>query len=423
MNLSSRKRNSLLGLLAMVGAVLVTTAYCALPMPPRDESSAATGNVLPGIDVLARHDFDVLAGKRVGLITNRTALSREGISDIDILFETKKCKLVALFGPEHGIRGTADEKVASGKDTKTGLPVYSLYGKTQKPTPEMLKDVDVLVFDIQDIGTRFYTYIGTMAKAMQAAKENGKQFVVLDRPNPVGGEKVEGAIPPKDLCGRNTCIYPIPTRHGMTIGELAKLFNDHFGIGCNLTVVPMENWERWMYYDQTGLLWVDPSPNMKTLDGAILYPGLGAGETTWISCGRGTDHPFEMYGAPYMDSAKLVANLNRRTIPGIRFVPYTFTPTAKYHKFRGQVCHGVYAIILDRRALDSVTAGLHMIQAMYETNPENYKELGGFKTETGDPTTWKKLTEEKMTPEQIVAGWKKDIDAFKNLRAKYLLYK
>jgi len=406
-----------------VSVVLVPTVRAAEPALSSPGNRAQLGSVVPGIDVLAARGFDSLQGKKVGLITNHTGLTRGGISDIDVLFNDEKVQLVALFSPEHGIRGTQDEKVESGKDEKTGLPIYSLYGKTQKPTPEMLKDFDVLVFDIQDIGTRFYTYIGTMAKAMQAAKENGKKFIVLDRPNPVGGDKVEGGIPPEDLCGRNTCIYPIPTRHGMTVGELARLFNDHFKIGCDLEVVPMENWDRWMYFDQTGLLWVNPSPNMKTLAGAILYPGLGAAETTTLSCGRGTDHPFEMYGTPFIDSTKLVADLNRRTIPGIRFVPYTFTPTARYHKFQNEVCHGVYAIITDRDALDSVTAGLHMVQAIHETHPDNYKELGGFKTHTGDPTTWKKLTEEKMTPEEVVASWKKNLDAFLLVREKYLLYK
>lgn len=417
-------RNRFAALIAL-SAFVFAAAGCGaeLQSPVKSDShSAAVGNVLPGIDVLAKRGFQPLVGERVGLITNHTGLSRAGVSDIDVLFNAKNVHLTALFGPEHGIRGTADEKVASGKDEKTGLPVHSLYGKTQKPTADMLKDVDVLVFDIQDIGTRFYTYIGTMAKAMEAAKEHNKKFVVLDRPNPVSG-KVEGAIAPKELCGGNTCIYPIPTRHGMTVGELALLFNDHFGIGCDLTVIPMENWKRSMYFDETGLLWENPSPNMRTLNGAILYPGLGAGETTTLSCGRGLDRPFEIYGAPFLDGAKVAENLNRRSIPGIRFVAYKHTPTAKYHQFQGQLCDGVFAIITDRDRLDSVTAGLHMFQAMYETNPTDYKELGGFKTETGDPTTWKKLTAEKMTPEEIVAGWQLQIDAFKKMREKYLLYK
>lgn len=401
--------------------VFVSLFFANPALSQNEKDKECIGNVYPGIDTLAERGFDVLKGKKVGLITNHTGISRDGKSDIDILFESKEFKLVSLFGPEHGIRGTADEKVTSGTDEKTGLPIHSLYGKTQKPTKEMLEDLDVLVFDIQDIGTRFYTYIGTMAKAMEAAKEHGKKFVVLDRPNPVSG-KVEGGIPPEDLCGKNTCIYPVPTRHGMTIGELAKMFNEHFKIGCDLTVIPMKNWKRWMYLDQTGLVWVNPSPNMKTLNGAILYPGLGIAETTRLSCGRGTDRPFEMYGAPYVDKQKLMENLSKRNTPGVRFIPYSFIPTAKYHKFKDELCHGVFAIIYDRDKLDSVTAGLHMLQALHENNPEEHKDLGGFKTETGDTQTWELLMVQKKTPEQIVEKWKPGIEKFKKIREKYLLY-
>ncbi|MCX7920025.1 MAG: DUF1343 domain-containing protein [bacterium] len=391
-------------------------------MPRKSEQTDVLGNVYPGLDVLLERDCAPLAGKRVGLITNHTALSRNGIHAIELLFSNKTCKLVALFSPEHGLTGTADEAVESGKDTRTGLPVYSLYGRTRKPTPEMLKGIDVLVFDMQDIGCRFYTYIATMAHCMEAAKENKIKFIVLDRPNPIGGLKVEGAIPPKELCGQFTCIYPIATRHGMTIGELALMFNDYFGIGCDLEVIPMKNWQRWMYYDQTGLLWVNPSPNMKTLNGAILYPGPGTLETTILSPGRGTDRPFEMYGAPYIDSRKLAENLANRNIPGVRFVPYTFVPTAKYHQFKDQTCYGVFAIITDRDKLNSVLAGLHLAQAIYETAPDKFKARDGFKTETGDPETWKMLAEQKLTPEEIIKKWQPALDKFIQVRKKYLLY-
>jgi len=400
----------------MVGLMLCSTAGA------ENKGACPLGQTVPGIDVLVERGFDAVKGKKVGLITNHTGLSRDGKSDIDILFETRECSLVALFSPEHGIRGTADETVSSGSDEKTGLPIHSLYGKTRKPTPEMLEGVDVLVFDIQDIGTRFYTYIGTMAGAMQAAKDNGLEVVVLDRPNVIGGAKVEGAVAPKELCGGNTCIYPIPTRHGMTVGELASLFNDHFGIGCKLTVIPMKSWDRSMYFDQTGLLWRNPSPNMRTVDGAILYPGLGTAETTTLSCARGTDRPFEMYGAPYFNAEKIAANLRKRNTPGVRFVPVSFTPTAKWHKFENKLCHGVGAVIYDRDALNSATAGLHIVQAIHESHPDEYKELGGYKTETGDPATWKMLTQDKLTPEQIVAKWDKQLDEFNKIRAKYLLY-
>ncbi|HLE00395.1 MAG TPA: DUF1343 domain-containing protein [Bdellovibrionota bacterium] len=386
------------------------------------EVRSGRAEVLPGIDVLKERHFDVLAGKRVGLITNHTGRTRGGISDIDVLFSEKSFSLVALFSPEHGIRGTADETVDNGKDEKTGLPIYSLYGKTLKPTPEMLQGLDILVFDIQDIGTRFYTYIGTMALAMRAAKENGKKFVVLDRPNPIGGEKVEGAIPTTDFCSGITCIFPIATRHGMTIGELARMFNDHFGIGCELEVVPMQRWTRNLLFDQTGLPWANPSPNMKTLNGAIFYPGLGVAETTSLSVGRGTSRPFEVYGAPYINSAKLLDNLSKRNIPGIRFEAISFIPTALYHPYKDQLCHGVAASITDRDQLDSVLAGLNLIQAFYETHPRQFTPTSGFKVEVGDRDIWNLLTSRKLTPEQIVLRWQNNLDNFKRIRAKYLLY-
>lgn len=389
-------------------------------MTSSTESRGEIGNVYTGIDVEIQKNFSDLVGKRIGLITNQTGLSRDGISTIDVLFNSKNCVLGALFSPEHGIRGVEDNPVNSSVDSTTGLPINSLYGRTTKPTPDMLKNVDVLVFDIQDIGTRFYTYIGTMALAMKAAKENNKKFIVLDRPNPIGGIKVEGAVPPKELTGKFTSMYPIPTRHGMTVGELALMFNDYFGIHCDLEVIPMKNWQRWMYYDQTGLLWTNPSPNMKTLNGAILYPGPGIAETTNVSCGRGMDRPFEMYGAPFMDGKKVADNLNKRHVPGVRFVPFSFLPTV--HVFHGQECHGVFVIIADRSKVDSLTIGLHLMQAFYDCYPTEYKDDRGFAMQSGDPNLWKSLTQDHLSPEQIIAKWQPDIDKFMKVREKYLLY-
>lgn len=404
--------------------LLAVAAMFATPLtsPAGETDRTVLGKTLPGIDVLEQNGFDVLQGRNVGLITNHTGITRDNRSTIDVLHTAKGVHLVALFSPEHGIRGTADEKVASGVDEKTGLMVHSLYGKTQKPTDEMLAGIDTLVFDIQDIGTRFYTYIGTMAMAMQAAKEHNIKFIVLDRPNTIGGEKVEGIVAAEELTGKNTCIYSIPTRHGMTVGELAKLFNDHFKIGCDLEVVAMKNWKRWMYFDQTGLLWLNPSPNMKTLNGAILYPGPGASETTALSMGRGTDRPFEMFGAPYVDGAKVAANLNARNIPGIHFVPFEFTPTAPYHKYQDKKCNGVFAIITDRDALDSVLAGMHLIQAMYECDPENYTATSGVNGHLGDTRAWDMLTKEKKSPEEVLKFFQPRFDEFMKAREKYLLY-
>lgn len=410
-----------MNLLNRLSSILVAVAAVFL-LASSVQAKGRRGEVIPGVDVLAQQNFEILKGKRVGLITNHTGLTRDNRSTIDVLAEAPQVNLVALFSPEHGIRGEADEKVASGKDEKTGLHVFSLYGETRKPTPEMLKDIDVLVFDIQDIGTRFYTYIGTMGLAMQAAAEQKKGFVVLDRPNPIGGHKVEGAVSDPANTGGITAIYPIPTRHGMTVGELAKMFNEHFKIGCELNVVPVKNWDRRMYWDETGLLWVNPSPNMKTLNGAILYPGLGAGETTTLSCGRGTDRPFEIYGAPFMNSWELAAELESRNIPGIRFVGFPHTPTAKYHQFVNQRCEGIFAIITDREELDTFVAGMHMIQAMHKLYPNDYKALGGFKTSWGDQRIWTMLTEENKTPEEVKAFFEPDMKEFMKVRKKYLMY-
>ena len=392
-------------------------------------SSPCCAAILPGIDVLSSQDFDILQNKRVGLITNHTGQSAAGASTIDILFRAPGVRLTALFSPEHGIRGDSDDKVSSAVDAKTGLPIYSLYGTSCRPTCEMLRNIDVLVFDIQDIGTRFYTYIGTLSLAMRAAKEAGIPFVVLDRPNPIGGEQVRGAIPStvlperKNGCGAITSIHPIPTRHGMTVGELAQLFNTEYGIGCALTVIPMRGWQRSMYYDQTGLAWINPSPNMKSLDAAILYPGMGTLETTSLSVGRGTDRSFLAYGAPWVDAAAVVKNLSLRKIPGIRFEACSFVPTALGFSYRGATCYGVCITGLDRKRLDPVQAGLHLVQAFHETHPQRFKAYEGFATEVGDREAWGLLTEKKMSPEAVLERWSTDLLRFSNVRDRYLLYR
>ncbi|MBN1349617.1 DUF1343 domain-containing protein [candidate division KSB1 bacterium] len=379
------------------------------------------GQVLSGIDVLVKNNFNILAGKRVGLITNHTGRSRDGKSDIDILAEAPNVNLVKLFCPEHGIRGTDDEKVDDGIDSATNLPIISLYGKNREPTGEMVDDIDVLVFDIQDIGCRFYTYISTMAHAMRAARKFDKEMVVLDRPNPIGGVKVEGTIPPDSLTGKFTAIFPIPTQHAMTVGELANMFNDAFGIGCKLTVVPLENWTRSMYWDDTGLAWRNPSPNMKTLTGAILYTGLGILETTNLSMGRGTDIPFEIYGAPWLDGEALAAKMNAYGLAGIRFVPWEFVPTANWHKYRGEKCRGVKVTIYDRAALDAYLAALYMLKTIWEQHPDQYQFLGGFQVQMGCAQTegWIKAG---LSPEEIKSRKLPEFKKFMKIRATYLLY-
>lgn len=391
-------------------------------------TSCCYATVLPGIDVLSKQNFHILQNKRVGLITNHTGRSAAGISTIDILFRAQSVRLTALFSPEHGIRGESDDKVSSGVDVQTGLPIHSLYGTSCRPTPEMLRGVDVLVFDIQDIGTRFYTYIGTLSLAMRAAKAAGISFVVLDRPNPIGGDKVQGVIPTavlperKNGCGAITSVHPIPTRHGMTVGELAKLFNSEYGIGCDLTVIPLQGWQRSMYYDQTGLAWINPSPNMKSLTAAVLYPGPGTLETTNLSVGRGTERAFLAYGAPWVNSRAVVKNLSARNIPGIQFEACAFVPTTPGFSYRGTTCYGVCLTVPDRERLDPILAGLHLVQAFYETHPQRFSAYEGFATEIGDREVWGLLTKKNMKPQQILERWDAELNSFRAVRKRYLLY-
>ena len=399
-------------------------------------ASSCFANVLPGIDVLSQRNYDLLQGKRVGLITNHTGRSFAGASTIDLLHQARGIRLTALFSPEHGIRGESDDKVTSGTDAQTGLLIHSLYGATCRPTAAMLKDIDILVFDIQDIGTRFYTYIGTLSLSMRAAREAGIPIVVLDRPNPIGGEKVQGAIPKSPLaplsksgvtapgngCGGITSIHPIPTRHGMTIGELARLFNTEFDIGSDLTVIPMQGWQRSMYYDQTGLGWINPSPNMKSMTGALLYPGPGILETTNLSVGRGTGKPFEIYGAPWVNAEKVLKNLMARTVPGVTFRAAEFVPTAVGHPYRGKNCYGIGVVITDRERLDPLLTGLHLVQAFYQTHPRQFKRYGGFATETGDSDAWELLTQKGISPAVVAGRWSEGEQRFIKLRLKYLLY-
>lgn len=325
---------------------------------------------LTGIDVLARDGFSPLRGQRVGLVTNHTGLTLEGRTTIDALHAAPGVSLSALFGPEHGIRGEFDEKIADGRDAKTGLPVYSLYGAREKPTPEQLQDVDTLVFDIQDIGCRFYTYVSTLGRVMEAASEQGKRVVVLDRPNPITGTHVEGPLADPDRLSF-VAYHSIPVRHGMTVGELARLFHAEKGFSCPLEVIPCENWRRGDWYDATGLLWVDPSPNMRSLTAAALYPGVGLLEMTNVSVGRGTDTPFEVVGAPFMEPQALAAALNSEDLPGVRCVPIRFTPRASVCV--GEPCGGVRLLVTDRAALDAVRLGLTLAVVLRRLYPNAWK--------------------------------------------------
>jgi uncharacterized protein YbbC (DUF1343 family) len=339
---------------------------------PRGVSQAATDRpVLTGIDVLVRDSFRQLAGKRVAVITNHTGLDRERRRTATLLAKADGVKLVAIFGPEHGASGTFDQaNVPDGKDEETGVPVKSLYGKTKRPTAEMLADVDAIVFDIQDIGCRFYTYVSTMLEAMKAAAEHKKAFVVLDRPNPIDGVSIAG---PRVDDGRGTFVgcHPIPLRHGMTVGELAKMFAADLKLDLDLTVVPCEGWRRADAFDATGLEWMNPSPNMRSLTEAFLYPGIGMLEFTNLSVGRGTDTPFEVLGAPWLDGRPLADALAARKIPGVAFVPIRFTPAAS--KFKGELCGGVNIAVTDRAMLDPVRVGLEIAVALRRLHPEKWE--------------------------------------------------
>jgi len=371
-----------------------------------------------GIDVLAAQGFAPLRGKRVGLITNHTGVSRDGRSTIDLLHKAEGVELVALFSPEHGIRGTADEKVASGKDEATGLPIYSLYGETRRPTAEMLQGIDALVVDIQDAGVRFYTYVTTMAYAMEEAAKHGIAFYVLDRPNPLGGERVEGPMLDSDKLSF-VGYESLPVVHGMTVGELALLFNAHRGLGVELHVIQMEDWRRSDTYESTGLYWIAPSPNLRSLDAALLYPGVEILQAGGVSVGRGTDTPFELLGAPWINGPQLAEFLNKRFVPGVRFVPVRFTPRDGLHK--GVACEGVSLVITDRTALHSMLMGLELAQALWKLYPLGF-DIDKTITLIGnaDTVAWLKKGD---NPAWIVSDWTDELNAFRALREKYLLYK
>jgi uncharacterized protein YbbC (DUF1343 family) len=336
-----------------------------------DPAGPTSDGVRTGIDVLVTQNFQDLANQRVGLITNHTGRDVHGRSTASIFAEAPNVNLTALFSPEHGIEGKLDiPKIDSSQDAKIGIPIHSLYGATRRPTPEMLADVDTLVFDIQDIGSRFYTYISTMGEAMEAAAEANKRFIVLDRPNPLGGRAVHG---PMLDPGKESFVgyHRLPVQHGMTIGEIAKLIQSERKLPLKLTVVPMEGWVREAAWDATGLTWVNPSPNMRSLTQAFLYPGVGLLEMTNLSVGRGTDTPFEVVGAPWIDARQWARTLNARESAGVRFVPISFTPDAS--RYKDQLCHGVNPVVTDRDAFSPVDLGLELAATLHQLYPSQWE--------------------------------------------------
>ncbi len=387
------------------------------PERPRIRESPETATVLNGIDVLRRDGFRLLEGRRLGLITNHTGRARDGTSTIDLLARAPNVTLVALFSPEHGLRGQADEPIGDTVDEKTGLPVYSLYGPRQRPTAEMLRGLDTLVFDIQDIGARFYTYITTMGYALEEAAARGIRFIVLDRPNPITGQDVEGPVADPDVRSF-TAYHSIPIRHGMTIGELALLFNAERQIGADLHVVKMEGWRREYWFDQTGQEWVNPSPNMRSLTAATLYPGIALLETTNVAVGRGTDRPFELFGAPWMDGRRVAEELNRRGIPGVRFVPIRFTPRASI--FAGEECGGVAIVITERAAVRPVRLGIEIAVVLHRLYPETWR-IEPFGRLLAHRRTLE-LLKSGADAETIERAWQAELEQFRQIRRRYLLY-
>jgi uncharacterized protein YbbC (DUF1343 family)/CubicO group peptidase (beta-lactamase class C family) len=373
-------------------------------------------SVRNGIDVLERDGFRKLRGRRVGLVTNHTGVDRDGHSTIDLLHQARDVKLVALFSPEHGIRGELDRPVADGTDEKTGLPVYSLYGARQRPTKEQLEGIDTLVYDIQDVGCRFYTYMTTMGYLLETAAAHKLKIFVLDRPNPIGGS-VEGPVLDKKL-ESFVGYHPLPVRHGMTLGELALLYNRERQIDADLEVVRVEGWDRADLFDRTDLIWINPSPNMRTLAAALLYPGVGLLETTNVSVGRGTDRPFEIVGAPWIDGRRLAEALAGSRLPGVRFVATRFTPTSSTHA--GKECGGVQIFLDDWRQFQSLPVGLTVAYHLRKLYPQEW-QIKGYNRLLAHPPTLEAL-ERGESPAQIMKVWSAEVERFGEVRKKYLLY-
>jgi uncharacterized protein YbbC (DUF1343 family)/CubicO group peptidase (beta-lactamase class C family) len=385
------------------------------PSPPSD-SSSTNASVLNGIDVLAAQEFAPLRGLKVGLITNHTGTDRERNPTIDRLRAAPDVILTSLFSPEHGIRGDLDEKVPDGVDGPSGLPVFSLYGEHRQPRPEQLRGLDALVFDIQDIGCRFYTYISTMGLCLEAAGQQHLKFFVLDRVNPINGRQIEGPVY-TGTTNHFVAFHAIPLRHGMTVGELALMFNEERQWNTDLTVIPVQGWRRSQSFDTTGLPWINTSPNMRNLKQAILYPGVGLLESA-MSVGRGTDTPFEVIGAPYVDDIAWAEDLNRFGLTGIRFVPIRFTPTAS--TFKDQPCGGVYLMLNDPANCPVVDVGIALALSLQKRYPDQFA-LQRIAHLLQHPETLEAIRTGRSLQE-IKSGWSTDLATFLARRGRYLLY-
>jgi len=423
--------------LAPLAALLLASAGPASAPPavlapaPEARGAASVGEasparpVLPGIDVLLRDSLQLVRGRRVGFITNHTSVTAAGRSGIDALHEAPAVNLVALFAPEHGLRGTAHGGawIADGRDTRTGVRVFSLYGRTQKPTPEMLRAVDVLLFDIQDVGARPYTYVWTMAMAMEAAAEAGVPFVVLDRPNPITG-RVEGPLMQMEMRNQGQAItgyYPVPMRHGMTVGEIARYVNEEFRVGATLHVVPAAGWRSGDWFDQTTLPWIDPSPNIRSLDAALAYSGLVMLEAVNLSVGRGTDRPFAYVGAPWLDEAALLRRLREFDLPGVEFSAARFVPRgAGWVPFRDHPVRAVELRITDREAYRPVLTAIVLLAEIRRLHPRDVG-IGSMLQMLGSRWAREALVRGD-DPRDIYRHWEAENREWTRIRDRYRLY-
>lgn len=440
---------TLLPVLLLVGGVTLQSSCGRKKEVPRQASGPGRAIKL-GLEVFLESRLDLVRGKKVGLVTNPTGVDSRLQSDIDLLRQSGEVELVALYGPEHGVRGNAQagEYIPFYFDDKYRIPVFSLYGQSFKPDPGMLrnideymrsfdtdakglgkipegtmiKDVDALIYDIQDVGTRVYTYAATMAYAMQAAAQSGIAFIVLDRPNPINGLAMEGPVLEYPEFSSFIGLYPIPERHGMTVGELALMINDLFlEKKVDLTIVPMQGWRREMWFDETGLPWVIPSPNMPSLDTATVYPGQVCLEGTNVSEGRGTTKPFEMFGAPWVDGFALVRKLNGLGLPGVSFREAWFTPS--FSKFVGELCGGAQVHVTNRNSYRPFETALHVVKTIREMYPERFEFHAGYFDKVMGTAKVREALEKGLEVAEIVKAYESGLKAFAEARKPYLLYR
>ncbi|HPD61204.1 MAG TPA: DUF1343 domain-containing protein [Thermodesulfobacteriota bacterium] len=388
-------------------------------------------SVLLGLEVIRKQNFTLVKNQAIGLVVNPASLDSKFISTVDIFLNAHGVKVNVLFGPQHGIRGETQDNMVEWEgfpDQKTGLPVYSLYGKTREPLPEMMQGIDCLVIDLPDVGARYYTFVWTLALCLRACKKYGKACIVLDRPNPINGVMMEGPV----LDPRFSSfvgLYPLPIRHGMTMGEIALYINREFNIGCDLTVVPLEGWQREMWFDETSLPWVMPSPNMPTLDTAIVYPGMCLLEGTTISEGRGTTRPFEIFGRPGVDPGAIVKRLTEEDLPGVRFRPLYFQPT--FQKYQQELCGGAQIHVTDRNTFLPVLTGVAVLRTMYQMYPESFfwkqppyeyeEEKLPIDVLAGTDELRRQI-ESGGSLQEIARSWQEKLEVFQAARKRYLLY-